>query len=194
MDGKHHVEAETITEMTEKLKQLSVEENTPLPTRVLDIGDGVQSDEIRLLETSRRSGTYAALSHCWGRSKHVITTQATLAEWRKVIIFEQLPKTFQDAVVITRRLGLRYLWIDSLCIIQDDRTQWEYESALMGEVYRNAYFTIVAAYSVNGDGECLQNRSRSSADAIKLPFRSSEGDSAGSWYVHRLKGTYSLGV
>lgn len=55
-----------------------------------------------------------------------------------------LPRTFKDAVQITRRLGVRYLWLDSLCIVQDDPHDWARESAVMGEVYRNGLFNISA--------------------------------------------------
>jgi hypothetical protein len=63
------------------------------------------------------------------------------------IAFESLPALFQDAVVATRNLGIPYLWIDSICIIQDSKQDWEAESAKMGSVYRNAYVTIAASVS-----------------------------------------------
>lgn len=59
--------------------------------------------------------------------------------------FESLPALFQDAIVTTQKLGIQYLWIDSLCIIQDSEDDWQAESAKMGSVYRNAKVTIAAS-------------------------------------------------
>jgi len=66
---------------------------------------------------------YVCLSHCWGSSLPLKTTKANLAEFQKSIDFDLLPKTFQDAVSFVQRLGIGYLWIDALCIVQDDLLQ-----------------------------------------------------------------------
>jgi hypothetical protein len=66
--------------------------------------------------------------------------------------FEQLPKNFQDAITTTRLLGIRYLWIDSLCIIQDDEEDWLRESVNMEKVYSSAYVTIAATSSKSDEG------------------------------------------
>ena len=65
---------------------------------------------------------------------------------------KQSPATFRDAIFVTRKLGIRYLWKDSLCIIQRDSRDWEIESSRMGGIYRDAYLTI-AASSASGDEE-----------------------------------------
>lgn len=80
------------------------------------------------------------------------TTRESLAERYRNIPFSQLPKTSQDAVQITRALGFRYLWIDSLCIIQDDTTDWELESAKMAGIYEESCLTIAATASVDSKG------------------------------------------
>ncbi|CAE7186803.1 HET domain protein pin-c2 [Pyrenophora teres f. teres] len=82
------------------------------------------------------------------------TTIATFRERRERILFVQLTKTFQEAVQTTRALGIRYLWIDSLCIIQGDPDDWAREASQMSLVYQNALITIAAAASKSGD-ECL---------------------------------------
>jgi hypothetical protein len=69
-----------------------------------------------------------------------------------------LPKTHQDAVIIARRLGIRYLWIDSLYIIQDDDLDWERESSKMAAIYQQAYLTIAATRSENTAGGCFSRR------------------------------------
>jgi hypothetical protein len=112
-----------------------------LPTRVLD----VTSNKVRLIETSRERGAYIALSYCWGDEPFINTTKSRLQDRKEGITFGNLPKTFQDAVIITRKLGIKYLWIDSLCIIQDSTEDWAEESAMMADVYENSYLTIAAA-------------------------------------------------
>ncbi|KAI1338506.1 heterokaryon incompatibility protein-domain-containing protein [Xylariaceae sp. FL0016] len=94
----------------------------------------------------------------------VLTTTAgnekakgTLKEHRKEILTDsRLPKTFRDAIAIVRFLGFRYIWIDSLCILQDRKEDWEAESKKMGEIYRNAQLTIVAAAATSGDSGCFE--------------------------------------
>jgi hypothetical protein len=68
-----------------------------------------------------------------------------------------IPKTYHDAITITRELGIQYLWIDSLCIIQDDVKDWEQEAARMASVYENAQVTIAAAWGKNGDSGCFHD-------------------------------------
>jgi hypothetical protein len=97
-----------------------------LPTRVIDISD---PGSIRLVETNLSMGKYVCLSHCWGGYQPLRTTQETLQSHLKAIPWAGFPKTYQDAIVFTRFLGVKYLWIDSLCIIQDDLDDWARESA-----------------------------------------------------------------
>jgi hypothetical protein len=83
----------------------------------------------------------------------VITTTTRSLENRKSgIPWEELCITFQDAITFTRELGCKYLWIDSFCIIQDDRADWERESAKMASIYRRSSLTIAASRSVDGNG------------------------------------------
>ncbi len=74
-----------------------------------------------------------------------MTTRANIEQMKTKIVFESLPKTFQDVISIARRLGIQYVWIDSLCIIQTDLLDWELESAKMSDIYANAYLTIAAS-------------------------------------------------
>jgi hypothetical protein len=68
------------------------------------------------------------------------------------IPWDTLPATFQDAIDFTRRLGLQYIWIDSICIIQDDAKDWSKQSSLMADIYQNAYVTLCATASSSDDG------------------------------------------
>lgn len=127
-------------------------EPTALPDRVLDLGAVERPGILRLMQTRGAKGIYLTLSHCWGKSSSVLqTTTANLARMEEDIPFSTLPRTFQDAVIITRKLGFQYLWIDSLCIIQDSRKDWEAQAAVMGDIYEDSTLTIAAAGASNAD-------------------------------------------
>lgn len=129
----------------------------PLPKRVLFVGN--LYEEPVLHETGDIDGRYAILSYCWGDSQHLLkTTSTSLDEHKKAIHLAQLPKTIRDAVDITRELGIDYIWVDSLCILQDSVQDWEVESAKMGEYYKNAYITIAASAADNAQDGIFSDR------------------------------------
>ncbi len=94
---------------------------TPLPRRVIDVRLNDQDEDPRVYQSHGELGQYTALSHCWGTTQHFTTESTNLAERCKGMSWDSLPQTFQNAIYLTRSLGIRYLWIDSLCILQDDR-------------------------------------------------------------------------
>jgi hypothetical protein len=99
--------------------------------------------DLRLYEPNvAEDAKYVALSYCWGKAGNLTTTKATIADRKSGISWDLLPNSFRDAVTITRGLNMRYLWIDALCIIQDDTSDWEREAAKMAQVYENAFLTI----------------------------------------------------
>ena len=100
---------------------------------------------------------YLTLSHCWGKTTYFTTTRANEAEMRQRILYDKLPLTFRHAFEVARRLGIRYLWIDSLCIIQGDGDDWAREASKMSDVYSRCYATIAAEFSENSNGG-LYNR------------------------------------
>ncbi|KAF3767272.1 hypothetical protein M406DRAFT_89786, partial [Cryphonectria parasitica EP155] len=128
----------------------SPEEEPQLPTRVLDVGleDGV----VKLAETKGARAKYICLSHCWGLDQIITTTKCTLQPHKREVPWDALSTTFRDAIHLTRTLGYRYIWIDSLCIVQDDEDDWAVESARMATVYSNGALTIAATKSPNGQG------------------------------------------
>jgi hypothetical protein len=81
------------------------------------------------------------------KRKPLTTTSETLEQRLQQIPMSTLPKTFRDAITFTRGLGLRYIWIDSLCIIQNSKSDWKEEAARMADIYKNAYMTIAAESS-----------------------------------------------
>jgi hypothetical protein len=98
---------------------------------------------------------YATLSHCWGSGENLKLTNSTFQSFKSKIPWDKLCKTFEDAIFITSMLDLEYLWIDSLCIIQDDEDDWRQESALMSKVYGNSYLNIAAAGASDGSQGCF---------------------------------------
>ena len=116
-----------------------------LPTRVIDVG-GLYGDEgPRLLVTQGKYSQYACLSYCWGGPQPMKLTRANLAQFQATIPFSSLPYSLQDAMWWTRQLGLRYLWIDALCIIQDDEIDKAREITDMTMIYMRAFITLYAA-------------------------------------------------
>jgi hypothetical protein len=135
----------------------------PLPKRLLDV-QGYSSDPIRLIDTQGNEYPYVCLSHRWGdpRHKQLKTTTRTIQEHMDEINWHDLPATFQDAVTVCRSMDIRYLWIDSLCILQhfDDITPDELETtgqdfaqenSTMSRTYQNSHFTISADLSTHMD-------------------------------------------
>jgi hypothetical protein len=102
------------------------------------------------MESLGKTGRYAALSHCWGKAQPLTTTSGNLSEHLIAIQLDRLPKTFREAVLLARRLDLQYIWIDSLCIIQDSKADWDTESSKMAEVYAGATVTIAATSAEDG--------------------------------------------
>lgn len=123
------------------------------PTRVIFVGDS-DSSELKLLETKSEQNTvkgkrYIALSHCWGKltpdeKRNFCTTRENYQDRLNGFSIDDLPRTFQDAVRVTRAIGKKFLWIDALCIIQEDYYEWETEAKSMEQVFSSAYCTIAA--------------------------------------------------
>jgi hypothetical protein len=111
----------------------SMYDTTSLPTRILDLS---RVDQVVLREYS--GNQYVALSHRWGTFQHLIAKTNTLQQLKSGIPVELLPATFRDAVFTARRLGVYSLWIDALCIVQDDQDEWQNEARKMGDIYTNA--------------------------------------------------------
>lgn len=147
------------------------DEEKILPTRVLQISGSLQAPLVKLAETNGKKGRYCALSHCWGppKKRPLITTRANLCKHFEGIPLEYLPKTFQEAVTVTRALEIPYLWIDSLCIIQKDVEDWHCEAGRMGMVYANAAIVLAAAASKDGT-EGLFTTDRTQTSTIVLPY------------------------
>ena len=133
-----------------------------LPPRLIDVGpcEGSQHPYLCIvgeeLKSQRDLPHYIALSYCWGGRGNVWTTSRNILERRKAIDIDHLPQTIRDAIQITRELGVQYLWVDALCILQgqddeDARIDWQQHSAIMGDIYGNSFVTIAAAAAAHAD-------------------------------------------
>ncbi|KAK7953018.1 hypothetical protein PG996_013908 [Apiospora saccharicola] len=113
------------------------------PTRLLEISE----HSVRLFTTDTESvqGAYATISHCWGTEHFPTLTSSSLAEFAAGKSRTELPRSFREAMETTEALGIRYLWIDCYCIIQDDQADWLREAPLMSKVYSNSQINIGAA-------------------------------------------------
>jgi hypothetical protein len=159
-------------------------DSTWKPTRLLDLGDADAQCDPRLIISAKhfnrsseskqscydsQAQRYMTLSHCWGTSpmfklenRNLVRNETSFCN---SIPLGELPKTFKQAVEVTKRLGVRYLWIDSLCIIQDSTEDWRNEASTMSHVYKNSYCTIAATAATDSSVGCFFARSPSIACA-----------------------------
>ncbi|MCJ1244767.1 hypothetical protein MMC30_001967 [Trapelia coarctata] len=152
----------------ESHKTCSSGEPVTLPTRLLEVRTEDGNPSLRLVQPEGARGRYAALSHCWGTFGGLQTTKSTVDDHRNRVNASELSKTVHDAVLITRGLNLNYLWVDTLCIIQDDEQDWKCESLKMDLVYRQAYITIAAAGAKDGREGCFFSR-KPLPDPVTVP-------------------------
>ncbi|KAF5544825.1 heterokaryon incompatibility protein [Fusarium phyllophilum] len=129
------------------------------PTRLLDLGHLESISTPRLIETANNlpQGPYLTLSHCWGKKQLICATKENLQHLYNGVY--NLPQTFQDAIAATKNLGYHYLWVDSLCIVQNDQEDWAREAALMHRVYTEADCNLAAAASQDSsEGLCFKRK------------------------------------
>ncbi|KAK2597333.1 hypothetical protein QQS21_006029 [Conoideocrella luteorostrata] len=139
-----------------------------LPSRVIDVGT-LDSEEVRLFSNQLGiTGKYATLSHRWKANGLVALTMASFSTLTTGFSMTSIPKTFQDAITVTRQLGLQYLWIDTFCIVQDDPQDWAIESARMGDIYEHAEINIAATYEADEDCGFLSSGTQGQ-ETIRLP-------------------------
>lgn len=124
-----------------------------VPTRLINVGSIGPDRDVVLEENTPRGSRYVALSYCWGSDAETDnidqinkTTSATFPDYKKRISWDRIPQTIQHAVTFTRRLGIKYLWVDRFCIIQGDKDDWKEESKRMFNVYRHSYVTLAAVW------------------------------------------------
>jgi len=134
-----------------------------LPTRFLEINGSEGDLSVRLYLPSvadlQRGLDYCTLSHCWGDANHVLClTAESLPTFKTAIPTAKIPATYADALRITRFIGVWYLWIDPLCILQDSPDGWTQEASAMASVYDNSYCNVAAATAKDSQGGCYATR------------------------------------
>ncbi|PMD44770.1 HET-domain-containing protein [Hyaloscypha variabilis F] len=120
---------------------------------------------------------YATLSHCWGSQTFLTLSKSNLEEFGRQIPAAALSRTFLDAIFVCQQLGVEYIWIDSLCIIQDDQQDWHREAALMTKVYGHSYINIAASGAADGNDGLFFQRPTTWRCRVKAPL-----DGGGVWY------------
>ena len=140
-----------------------------LPKRVLKI-----SETRVVLHLTRHDeyARYTTLSHTWGSNTSYVLTKHNCRELTEGIAWSSIPRTFQDAIKISRELGVDYLWIDCLCIIQGDEDDWNEQSREMSTVYGNSWLNIAATDSKDSHGGCFREGSANE----RLPLQKLPGN------------------
>lgn len=130
-----------------------------LPTRLIYVGSC--RENVRLCEsTLLPPGTpYATLSHCWGTESFLCLQRDNYDALHRKLPLKKLPRVFRDAITLTRKASLKYLWIDSLCIIQKCEEDWAQEATKMSSVYSNGVVNIAATGFYDGSRGLFVDRS-----------------------------------
>jgi hypothetical protein len=127
-----------------------------LPSRVVDVAD---PENCFLFESYGQRDDYLTLSYCWGEGERLLTTRQRYATFqRRLPINDQMPLTFRETFIVTRALGYRYIWIDALCIIQDEPQDLNRELAKMGNIYQNSTVTVFASKGPNTNSGLFASR------------------------------------
>ncbi|KAH8768996.1 heterokaryon incompatibility protein-domain-containing protein, partial [Diaporthe sp. PMI_573] len=145
-----------------------------LPKRLIDVGGG----RLRLIErnsiraASLANPQYCALSYCWGPPEHgkfqIKTNKDNIGDHPVGLNFEQLPQVVKDAVTTARSLSIPYLWVDALCILQDDKSDWEGQCIQMNDIYGKARVTLIPASSRT----CIEGFLNPEGEGLRFPYRS----------------------
>ena len=161
------------------LQQGNSTDKSQFPARLIDVGNGEQASHCRLVLTqaehsnpSPRESGYAALSYCWGNAAEAAcqfkTEPHSLADRLSGFDTTDTTAVVQDTVKVCKALGIRYLWIDAVCIVQGDRDDWERESQKMSSIYHDAAATICPISS----NSCLEGFLQRTSQSVQVPFRS----------------------
>jgi hypothetical protein len=142
------------------------------PTRLIHVGTA--SVDPHLVERLNSKAPYISLSYCWGKKRPLVTTRETLSQHCKGIAWSSIPATFQDVMILARSLGIEYIWIDAMCIVQDDAEDWNREATLMASVYGNSYFTIASLLAHDAEAGIFQ-KSAATPSVLEIPAPGNDG-------------------
>lgn len=167
--------------------------NSPLPTRVIEIARENDQQRLYLRYTDGLYGAYITLTHRWNEfTGRCITTTSNIEGRLLGEDFRELPQLFKDAFVIAENLGIKFIWIDSICIIQqgDNLIDWRREAPKMAHYYQFSVFTL-AGTAVDTTGGLLQPYLKDavpwSSKLVRLPYRDITNTTAGNFYCFRRR-------
>ncbi|VZH93105.1 unnamed protein product [Fusarium fujikuroi] len=169
--------------MTRKVKR----GRAPLPTRCIRIDKSTSVPNrlnYRLEETGGRLGEYVSLSHRWSNPETPRSSTCLRNSHDRVAglqsAFQDIDPLFTDVLLVASQVGIQYVWIDSLCIIQDSPQDWNAEAVKMADYYQNASFTIMAAVPPNKRSQGLFHLPEGDLYRLaRLPYRVKEGNRKG---------------
>ena len=136
--------------------RLGADDTNFKPTRVIEIVESDPSWHVRLFRPSTAID-YVALSYCWGGPQTMLTTK-TEKDWENSLPWAELSQTIKDSILVTSKLGYKYIWIDALCIMQDDTKDKMGEIAKMAQVYGSAIWTLAASKASAATEGFLEDR------------------------------------
>ncbi|RYP46542.1 hypothetical protein DL768_007258 [Monosporascus sp. mg162] len=157
--------------------------SSPLPKRCIRIGSQSSSTalpQVNLEETDGKLGSYICLTHRW-KHPETLATATTTTNYQERLSgsnFQGMSKLFQDLFRLAALLGIKYAWVDSLCIIQDVADDWKEESLKMSNYYQNAEFTVIGMNISHIDGLKIsqQHMPLESLPMARLPYRNRQGE------------------
>ncbi|KAH7393420.1 heterokaryon incompatibility protein-domain-containing protein [Cadophora sp. MPI-SDFR-AT-0126] len=154
-------------------KQCNKETENWYPTRLLHITSGGQKVRLVISQDHAPKGQYITLSHRWGKIESTKLQTSNMAQLQRDVAVPDLPLAFQDAIKVAVSLEIQYLWIDALCIKQDEdeRSDWEIESRIMGKVYANAFLNISATLAVDGSERLFHNQGYDALGLSEIKFK-----------------------
>jgi hypothetical protein len=161
--------------------------NVPLPARCIYVPP--ENESIHLEETKGKRGAYITLSHRWNEATEECKTKIANYDDRLGGTFDELPPLFQNIFLIAQKLGIQYVWIDSLCIVQDDIADWKREAPKMAQYYQFSTLSVAGTEPSPELGlfDQFPDHYQPWSRLTRLPYRDSERQLSGWFYVYRRK-------
>ncbi|KAM0307985.1 hypothetical protein ACHAPM_000720 [Fusarium culmorum] len=156
-----------------------------IPTRLLDVPHALENNVVRLVCPEKQGEEfkgveYATLSYCWGphaAEQNPILLRNNLELWQtEGFSWDRLPKTFQDSLKIASWIGLKWIWIDSTCIIQDSKSDWKIETKAMDQIYSNAKVNISADAGEDSRSGCFVQRKKTDITPLQFATKDLENE------------------
>ncbi|KAH7077845.1 heterokaryon incompatibility protein-domain-containing protein [Paraphoma chrysanthemicola] len=150
-------------------------DSTFRPTRLMEILD---DDATRLVLSSGHvtDEPYISFSHCWGKAKTLKLLQCNMSRLLDKIRIAELPTSYKEAISVCRSMGFRYIWIDSFCIIQDSRSDWQQEALTMKDVYQNSALNLCASAAAENSEASFRLRDPSLISPLQIVPEWAEGE------------------